>query len=573
MLVRTNFSRGLNSWISPHAIDNEECIDVLDLLFSKGAPKTRKGQVSKVVISSMISELYNFVDVSGVDRLCCINVDDASGSWAFRDITSGDTRLALFTPTSGPIGSAVMEGRLYIFRHDGMFKYDGNTHEREIGSPAPTTVLSAVPINLSSAMQGTYAYLVTYVTSGQKEGNPSPISEPVTVSGNGIRLENIPTGPIDIIARNIYRGGGTLTNYLLAHVISNNTTTVISSDIKADSELGKAIEWDHEPPPKAIFGAVYRNRLFVIDRKDNKLKWSRPLEPWYWDSFNTAVIGHDGEKPTGMLELKGRLYILKPHSIWLWDDGRKVPISITEGIGCIAYKSIAFTQDYSAIFFLGDEGVYYFDGSEPILISQKVEDVIKSIPLTARERAVGVFYKFMYLLSFPLPSTRPALVYDLRAKAWTQIAFANIPFCSASPWDKRKELMVAISGDVRYAFKGPYDISSPITCRIQTKWFGQAAPEIYGRRLFLSLKSCSVDNAYVLVTPIVDGSEVAISSVPSIGGMSLSNAINASLPVTRIELPEEVQGNYISYRLEFPGPVEFMDLALQFGQQREGWQK
>jgi len=557
MIVRTNFSRGLNSWTCPHIVDDEECIEVENFQFSKGTPEARKGQTLKVDTGDKIFELYEFIDVSGTDRLCCINKN--ADNWAFRDITTGNNLIASFPPTSGPIGSAVMEGKLYIFRRDGMYKYDGDSLVQETGCSAPQSALTAVETNLSSAMQGTYAYLVTFVNDQQLESNPSPLSNLVTVSGKGIRLENIPTGPGDVIARNIYRGGGTLTNYLLAHVISDNSTTVISSDVKPDSELGKVIEWDHETPPPATFGAVHHNRLFVVNLS-GQMKWSRPLEPWYWDSFNTAVIGaYDGEEPTGIIELKGRLYIFKPHSIWLWDDTRQVPLQICKGIGCIAYKSIAFTQDYSAVFFLGEKGIYYFDGSEPVLISQKIQNLLEETPFEYRKEAVGIFYDFTYILASP--TLGKALAYDLRTKTWT--LFSNVPFSNAVLWNRGKDLMVSVSNEVRYALTGMYDISSPISCRIRTKWLGQAAPEIYGRRLFISLKNYSLENPYVLVTPIVDGSAAT----------TISNAINASLPVTRIEIPEEVQGNYISYDIQFPGSVRMMDLAMQFGLQREGWQE
>jgi len=501
--------------------------------------------------------LYEFVDENGTNRLCVIN--KYGSNWAFRDITTGNNLIASFSPTSGPIGSAVIQGQLYIFRKDGMYKYDGTSLVQETGCSAPQSALTAVATDLSSAMKGTYAYLVTFVNDQQLESNPSPLSNVVTVSGKGIRLESIPTGPSGTVARNVYRGGGTLTNYLLAYAISDNSTTVISSDVKPDSELGKILEWDHETPPPATFGTVHLNRLFVVNLS-SQMKWSRPLEPWYWDSFNTAVIGaYDGEEPTGIIELKGRLFIFKPHSIWLWDDVRQVPLQICKGIGCIAYKSIAFTQDRSAVFFMGEKGVYYFDGSEPILISQKVQNLIEETPFEYRKEAVGIFYDFMYIVASP--SLGKALAYDLRTKTWS--LFTNVHFSSAVVWNKGKDLMVSVSSQVRYALTGMYDISSPISCRIKTKWFGQAAPEIYGRRIFLGLKSYSIDDPYVLITPIADGVETT----------TLSNAINTSLPVTRIEIPEEVQGNYISYDFEFPGPVRIMDLALQFGLQREGWQQ
>ena len=157
----------------------------------------------------------------------------------------------------------------------------------------------------------------------------------------------------------------------------------------------------------------------------------------------------------------------------------------------------------------------------------------------------------MYILASP--SSGKAVVYDMRTKTWT--VFTNVPFSNAILWDRTRKFTVSVSNEIRLAMtSGKYD---NVISEITTKWIGQATPELFGRRLFLALRNCSSN--CVNVTPIVDGKEKT----------TISNAINAPLPVTKIELPEEIQGNYIAYRLTFSGKIEIMELAMQFEPQRE----
>jgi hypothetical protein len=117
-------------------------------------------------------------------------------------------------------------------------------------SSAPTVAVNSTPGNLN----GTYTYLVTFVTS-RGETEPGPGSNSVSPSGEQVDLTSIPTGSSNVIARRIYRSTGNTpsSDYQLVTTINDNTTTSYTDNI-ADGSLG-----DYAPFKNTTGGMVFLN--------------------------------------------------------------------------------------------------------------------------------------------------------------------------------------------------------------------------------------------------------------------------------------------------------------------------
>ncbi len=113
---------------------------------------------------------------------------------------------------------------------------------------APTTAPAATISTSSGNLVGTYTYVVTFVTgvkesytgivhiTGETPAGPASASI-TTTSGHQVTVSSIPTGPVGVIARRLYRtkAGGTV--YYLDQKINDNETTSVVDNV-ADSALG-----------------------------------------------------------------------------------------------------------------------------------------------------------------------------------------------------------------------------------------------------------------------------------------------------------------------------------------------
>lgn len=108
--------------------------------------------------------------------------------------------------------------------------YFTTTQDGTIPNPgiptAPTAVLDAAAGNLN----GTYEYVVTFVTA-EGEGLPSDLSDTVTATLQKADLSNIPIGGPGTIARRIYRDKNGVGVYRRVAEIANNTATTYEDNI------------------------------------------------------------------------------------------------------------------------------------------------------------------------------------------------------------------------------------------------------------------------------------------------------------------------------------------------------
>jgi len=113
-----------------------------------------------------------------------------------------------------------------------------------VGYAYPTTTTTAGTGTIGGSVDvGTHSYKVTFVYDTGDESIGSTASNIVTISGSNktVPLTAIPTGPIGVVQRKIYRTiAGDTGNHKLVTTITDNTTTTYN-DILIDSSLGADI--------------------------------------------------------------------------------------------------------------------------------------------------------------------------------------------------------------------------------------------------------------------------------------------------------------------------------------------
>lgn len=199
------------------------------------------------------------------------------------------------------------------------------------------------------------------------------------------------------------------------------------------------------------------------------------------------VRTNDGDKITGITRQSGNLVIFKTNSIHVLYGTNADRYQLKEVIpnkGAIAPKSVVNINNY--IYFLADDGIYTFNGSQVELMSQKINQLINRI--NNPEDACGSWYKHQYFLTYADQTSNynnMVLVYNYLYESWTK--YDNIHAKMWNNFDGSQDGQVNIGevyfGDSRkgqiYQFGVGYDdAGDDISLKYATKYYNFDSPEI-----------------------------------------------------------------------------------------------
>ena len=192
-------------------------------------------------------------------------------------------------------------------------------------------------------------------------------------------------------------------------------------------------------PPKASSITLHYERVWTTGDKENPnmVRASDSNNPEFWESTNpdaddplaTASVfidmpTWDGGVNIGISTIFDDVVIFKTYSVWKLlgtHPGEYEKVKVFSPTGAIAERSIVDAG--TMCFFLAMDGVYAYNGTQCDLISAPVEKIIKSMNITYRDKAVGVFYDNRYILAIPEGTSATknncVLEFDLLAKNWT----------------------------------------------------------------------------------------------------------------------------------------------------------
>ncbi|MFA5376781.1 MAG: hypothetical protein WC455_13615 [Dehalococcoidia bacterium] len=150
---------------------------------------------------------------------------------------------------------------------------------------------------------------------------------------------------------------------------------------------------------------AHANHMFLFT--DNNAQFSPIRSLKNWDEIDVEYFEEGGHKISGTASLTNNLLIVKPGALYGfftndWSNLTKTKLS---GIGSQYGRSIAVVAQMA--FFLAEDGVRLWNGTENILVSKHIKSDIDAWTKTG---ANGVEYKGQYWLAFP--STGYVLVAD-----------------------------------------------------------------------------------------------------------------------------------------------------------------
>ena len=376
------------------------------------------------------------------------------------DAFNGTDRVRSWLSTPNPgTQSITYAGRLYLVNGtDEPLVFDGRKAERAgfggppgepyVAVPDKTASESTpIPITLTDRRIGLgyrlekkagYKYKVTYVN---ERGQESPASE----ASNFVTFDNttdykqpvlvtIPVGPVEVVARRIYRtlnlfdtsgnyvaqsslhdATNGFENYYFVQEIEDNVTELVY-DILPDAGIGAVLD-ETRLGPFPFAGshiANFKNTMFVAQVSSNELRFSAPLAPEMFPQDNVFQIGDTSLGPiTGLYPTKNALVVFKTRGIYLIKGDPSNGFfaqTLTVDVGCASADSIAEIPGHG-LAFLSEAGVYLLKGALEnsgtvtgvVHLSTPIPDVMSRLNTSALHNASGTINtrNHEYLLSVP----------------------------------------------------------------------------------------------------------------------------------------------------------------------------
>ena len=402
--------------------------------------------------------------------------------FSYGGTVSHATRLTVTTITAdrrAPASAA--EGEYFTQRNDWLFMSNGvdanlkwngrytapvGVHERPLAPTADGIEDSgfspdhSFPTSSTDVMQ----YRATFVNTSGHEGPPSEagvaaaLDTPTNLALVKITGLNAPSAS-DLIYRNIYKRAADGEYYFWRQVASH-------VEVVYDHEAPLAVAASGTPlvavfpPPTSKFIAFFRGRGFYVDPNFPSFIFysDAGLPEQISSAFNfLEVTSDDGDEITGLVSYNDSLVVFKRRSMWritALADGTPVLRPISQGVGSVAPRASLLA--YDKLIFIGQLGVYEFDGGSVRSISNMLDEWWTETLPDFLKNAVGWLDERQRRLFFAVPHGANAendvvLSFHYEIGAWSLTKGHKI---SAATNYKGMQLVAAQST----AANGNYDV-------------------------------------------------------------------------------------------------------------------
>lgn len=200
--------------------------------------------------------------------------------------------------------------------------------------------------------------------------------------------------------------------------------------------------------PKGDFIELYYDRLWIAGDKDNpdRLYFSTtntngadiqdftvPLAEEEEINMHGGFIDvrtYDGSKIIGLKKVFNSLVVFKEksaHKVYGSSPSNYQMVDLFNSNGAIANRSIC--TGTNGCFFLNSDGIYYYDGTNTNLISQKIQKIIKRMNVNYANNSVGIYYDNKYYLAIPVDgseSNNLLIEYNVNLKSFTTYDVGDI---------------------------------------------------------------------------------------------------------------------------------------------------
>ena len=509
--------RGVNRAVEQSMLQSNEAWDALNVSLYAGTIRKRDGwrQCCLAPNEGRILGIYNYLKStgSGISPITLAKADDVLYSvvnWTPTQIASGlsGTNLA---------SMLTMNNRVYYADGANFKVTDGITaFSAQIAQPsaAPTVATGS-----SGILYGEYDYKVTFYSSSWGQESPaSAASTVVDVKNEQAALTNIPLTPgggdTRVTGRRIYRRRVSASESLwhLVHEIDDITTGSWDDnvrDVDVDPLTIAPLTYSSSLPNHK-FLAYQSGVLFAAgatgEGEQTQLYYSRPDMPYSMTQYLSVGSGHDTDAITGLAAFQGVLVIFKYNSIWILTGNSSDTFSLSKvvpGIGCRSHHSIVDAGE--ALYFLGEDGFYVFDGAMARKVSgattaDPVGPIIRDRNYARDEFCVGIYDPYNQAIMWSYSSgaygaeNDQILVYWIENSrrcgypSWTTWQFnlssnqyvTSWGLVSSSSTLQRYIMIGFKTGDLAmWGFQGDGDDATPINCYWTTGRYDCGYPQMW----------------------------------------------------------------------------------------------
>lgn len=208
--------------------------------------------------------------------------------------------------------------------------------------------------------------------------------------------------------------------------------TLVGPDATYDQDFVSQTGW-----PESKYLVYHRGEMWAANLRNapQQVRWSAGtslVTPGYkiWPQLNTETLADKDQSPvTGLFPWQDSVLVFKSDSIWqmVYTGQNALGLNtyraekIVSGSGCVSNSSI---QDIKGnLVFLGEDGVYNFDGVKATKISDRVQEYINKVLPGRRAFAQSLHWKekSCYLLAFTANGSSVnnlLLVWDYKNNSW-----------------------------------------------------------------------------------------------------------------------------------------------------------
>ena len=261
--------------------------------------------------------------------------------------------------------------------------------------------------------------------------------------------------------RKKYNDEGELCGYIDANGVEHKTENTIETYApKGDFiELHYDRLWiagDKENPDRVYFSTTNVNGA---DIEDFTVPLAEEEEINMHGGF-LDVRSYDGGKIIAMKVIFNSIILFKnktAYKIYGSSPSNYQLVQIFSCNGAIADKSIVAGNN--GAYYLNSDGIYFYDGTNTSLVSQKIKKVIASMNKNYANKAVGSYYDNKYYLAIPTGDSdknNTLIVFDVVNNSFTILHIDNI----TGFLDYENEIYYSSENNIKNLFKGetPLDL-------------------------------------------------------------------------------------------------------------------
>ena len=421
------------------------------------------------------------------------------------------------------------------------------------GSSSAITTAAGAAGNLT----GVYYWAVTFVGTAYSsngtypaESSPTPFSTALTLTAQQGSLSNIPvSSDPQVIARNIYRMGGTIGGTpLLVGTLNDNTTTVYTDNLADGSVVGQQMQLRQDPAPTNAtntYGqggwqsiAYHKGRMWGFGT--SKGGGFNKSDLWYsnylqFTSFNsvTQVLdcqdNNDGDIGICIESLDSVLMCFKFKSTFILygDTPNDFIVRKAFTVGCVQRGSVA--SSYGIVCWMSADGIQMFDSNAGQLTNISDGDPVKggirsaiqailntSASSTTTCRAVMVNRSYVLSIYDSSGTITPiTYIYDITTGKWSTLPYgeyalavnrflipANAGLTTLNTIGASLVLgaSTTVTGQLNQWFAAETDLGSPVASTWTTGISDSGAPHEQKQYRYIELESTSATGATVMVS-------------------------------------------------------------------------